>query len=175
MTVSVLAIVQARMNSTRFPGKVMKEVGGKHLIEILLNRLSKSQKIDKLILATSKSNQDDALAHYVDKLGYEVYRGSEDDVLDRYYQAAKIFKPEIVVRITGDCPLIDPVLVDSIIDKFEVYGADYASNIEPPTYPDGLDTEVFKFSLLEQSFLETKPNNYLIDYLTYNLQKSFQD
>ena len=156
MAVSVLAIVQARMSSTRFPGKVMKEVGSKPLIEILLNRLSKSQKIDKIILATSINKQDDILTKCVTQLGYGVYRGSEDDVLDRYYQAAKPFQPEIVVRITGDCPLIDPVLVDAVIDKFLETQADYASNIDPPTYPDGLDTEVFKFNLLETSFYKAK-------------------
>jgi glutamate-1-semialdehyde 2,1-aminomutase len=152
----ILAIVQARMGSTRFPGKVMKEVGGKPLIEILLNRLSKSQKIDKIILATSINKQDDILAKCVTQLGYGVYRGSEDDVLDRYYQAVKPFQPEFVVRITGDCPLIDPVLVDAVIDKFLETQADYASNIDPPTYPDGLDTEVFKFNLLETSFYKAK-------------------
>ena len=156
MTVSVLAIVQARMSSTRFPGKVMKEVGGKPLIEILLNRLSKSQKIDKIILATSINKQDDILTKCVTQLGYGVYRGSEDDVLDRYYKAVKPFQPEVVVRITGDCPLIDPVLVDAVIDKFLKTQADYASNIDPPTYPDGLDTEVFKFNLLETSFYKAK-------------------
>ena len=104
----IIAIVQARMGSTRFPGKVMQKVNDQSLIEILLKRLSKSKKIDKIIVAISNTNNDDILSEHINTLGYEVYRGSENNVLARYYQAAKPLKPEAVVRITGDCPLIDP-------------------------------------------------------------------
>ena len=149
MAIQVLAIVQARMGSTRFPGKVLKTVNGKSLIEILFHRLSNSKKIDKIILATAKNKENDILVETVIKLGYDVFRGSENDVLDRYYQAAKQYKPETIVRITGDCPIIDPQLVDNVIKLFQEKNVDYVTNGNPPTYPDGLDTEVFSFSALE--------------------------
>ena len=149
MVVNVLAIVQARMDSTRLPGKVLKEVNGKPLIEILFQRLSRSKEIDEIILATSKNLENDRLAETVEKLGFDVFRGSENDVLDRYYQAAKPYSPKAVVRITGDCPIIDPQLVDKVISLYKESNVDYASNTDPPTYPDGLDTEVFSFAVLE--------------------------
>ena len=149
---NVLAIVQARMGSSRFPGKVMREVAGKPLIEILLYRLSRSEKLNNIILATTEKPADNKLADYVEKLGYEVFRGNETDVLDRYYQAARKYHPGAVVRITGDCPLIDPEVVDDVIVEFRKACVDYASNIMPPTFPDGLDTEVFTFQALEKAW-----------------------
>ncbi len=144
----ILAIVQARMESTRLPGKVLKKVAGMSLIEILFYRLSKSKKINKIILATSKSSENNELANLVEKLGYGVYRGSENNVLDRYYQAAKHYMPDIVVRITGDCPITEPKIIDSIIGEFESNNTDYTSNVFPASYPDGLDVEVFSFAAL---------------------------
>ena len=152
----IIAIVQARMGSARLPGKVLKEVNGKPLIEILFHRLPHSKKIDKIILATSNSKENDHLAKIVEKLGFEVFRGSEDDVLDRYYEAAKPYSPEAVVRITGDCPIIDPQLVDEIIGLYQENNVDYVSNTSPPTYPYGLDTEVFSFKALEAALNRRK-------------------
>jgi len=146
-----IAIVQARMGSTRFPNKVMLPINGVPMIELLLRRLSKSQRIDRIILATSKDPRNQHLTDHVRSLGFEVFQGSETDVLDRYYQAAKAHHPDTVVRITGDCPLIDPDLVDQVIAAREAHGVDYLSNTLPPTYPDGLDTEVFSFCALEQA------------------------
>jgi len=148
----ILAIVQARMGSIRFPGKVLKEVNSKSLIEILLYRLSRSVVIDKIILATSINPENNILTEKVKKLGFEVFRGSEKNVLERYYRAAVPYNPEVVVRITGDCPIIDPLLVDEVIELFVKNDVDYVSNGDPPTYPDGLDTEVFSFSSLEETF-----------------------
>ncbi len=148
----ILAIVQARMSSTRLPGKVLKMVNGKPLMEILLHRLSQSKKIDKIILATSEKPENDLLVEIVEKLGFEVFRGSEYDVLDRYYHSAKPLEPSTVVRITGDCPIIDPKLVDEVIGMYQDNNVDYASNTGPPTYPDGLDTEVFSFTALETAY-----------------------
>ena len=148
----VLAIVQARMGSTRFPNKVMKPIGGVPMIELLLSRLGKSEYIDQIILATSKDPRNQPLANHVKKLGYDVYQGSEDDVLDRYYQAASVYHPEIVVRITGDCPLIDPQIVDSVVATLKNGGDDYACNISPPSYPDGLDTEAFTYAALQTTW-----------------------
>ena len=148
----IYAIVQARMKSTRLPGKVLKMVNGKPLIEILLYRLSQSKKIDKIVIATSENKENDILTETVEKLGFDIFRGSEDDVLSRYYHAAKPLEPTAVVRITGDCPIIDPQLVDEIIGLYQENNVDYASNAEPPTFPDGLDTEVFSFTALEMAY-----------------------
>jgi glutamate-1-semialdehyde 2,1-aminomutase len=142
-----IAIVQARMGSTRFPNKVMQPILGVPLIELLLNRLSKAKRIDRIILATSDDPCNQPLVDYVRKLGYEVFQGSENDVLDRYYQAAKPHNPDTVVRITGDCPLIDPEVVDTVVEAFVREKVDMMSL--PPTYPDGLDTAVFSFHALE--------------------------
>lgn len=147
-----VAIVQARMSSTRFPNKVMRPVCGTPIIGLLLARLGRAKRIDQIVLATSEDPRNESLAQYVCDLGYVVYRGSEDDVLDRYYRAAKEVQADTVVRITGDCPLIDPVLVDAVITGLLESGADYASNISPPTYPDGLDTEAFTFRALERAW-----------------------
>tara|TARA_B110000438_G_scaffold169307_1_gene161807 strand:- start:14643 stop:16670 length:2028 start_codon:yes stop_codon:yes gene_type:complete len=144
-----IAIVQARMGSTRFPNKVMRTIAGVPMIELLLGRLSKAERIDQIILATTIDIRNQSLANHVRKLGYEVFQGSENDVLDRYYQAAKPHQPDTVVRITGDCPLIDPILVDETIVAYEEQGVDLLSNAHMPTYPDGLDTAVFSFSALE--------------------------
>ena len=151
-----VAIVQARMGSTRFPNKVMQPICGIPMIGLLLERLAKAKRIDQIVLATSEDQRNEPLATYVRELGYAVYQGSEDDVLGRYYQAAKEAKADTVVRITGDCPLIDPVLVDAVIAKFLDSGVDYASNVSPPTYPDGLDAEAFRFSVLERAWKEAR-------------------
>lgn len=152
----VLAIVQARMGSTRFPNKVMQRINHIPLIELLLLRLSKSKNINKIILATSDSINNNELVNHVNNIGYSVFQGNESDVLNRYYNAAKIYNPEIIVRITGDCPLIDSELVDRLIDEFLIRDVDYLSNTIIPTYPDGLDIEVFSFSSLEYAEKNTK-------------------
>lgn len=151
-----IAIVQARMGSIRLPNKVMYRVNGKTLIEILLHRLSKTKLINKVILATTDSVKDDVLSDFVHNLGYDVYRGNEQDVLDRYYQAAKKYKADNIIRITGDCPLIDGQLVSDVVKKFLDEKVQYANNISPPTYPNGLDVEIFSFNALERAFYEAK-------------------
>ena len=151
MDIKVLAIVMARMGSTRLPNKVLKKIGDKTLIEILLERLSLAKNIDKIILATSTNKENDILENHVKKLGYSVFRGSENDVLSRYYHASVQYSPKSVMRITGDCPLIDPNVVDNIINLFWKESVDYVSNIDPPTFPDGLDTEIFSFNALKKA------------------------
>lgn len=149
-----IAIIQARMGSTRFPNKVMKKINGIPLIQLLLARLSQAKHIDQIVLATSEHPQNLSMVEHVKALGYPVYQGSENDVLDRYYRAALPFKPDTVVRITGDCPLIDPEVVDNVVAAFKKADVDYVSNISPPSYPDGLDTEVFTFAALERASRE---------------------
>lgn len=150
-----VAIVQARMGSTRLPNKVMKPIIGIPMIELLLTRLSRAHLVDQIIVATSEDIINQPLAQHVENLGFDCFRGSEDDVLDRFVNAARQHHADIVVRITGDCPLVDPALVDTAIQYFKRQQVDYLSNVAPPTYPDGLDIEVFGFSALEQAWNET--------------------
>lgn len=154
-----VAIIQARMGSVRLPNKVMQVVSGKPMIELLLSRLSRSKKIDQIIVATSDAPINDPLVNHVRALGYHAYRGSEHDVLDRFYQAAKEADADIVVRITGDCPLIDPGVVDDVISAFISADVDFATNATPPSYPDGLDAEVFSFNALSQAWHNAKQSH----------------
>lgn len=156
---SVIAIIQARMGSSRFYGKVLKEVCDKTIIEHIVNRLKFSEKIDKIVLATSSTEKDDLIEKLCKNKGIPLFRGSEADVLDRFYQAAKYFgakNGDSIIRITGDCPLIDPKIVDEIIKMFIEKDSDYGANVNPPTFPDGLDTEIMKLSALEKSWKEAK-------------------
>jgi len=154
--VKVVAIVQARMGSTRLPNKVMKPIGGVPMIELLLARLSRAKEVDQIVVATSVDEKNKPLAAHVEKLGYLCVRGSENDVLQRYLVAAHASKADAVVRVTGDCPLIDPELVNEVIARFKSLDVDYVSSISPPTYPDGLDTEVFTLAALERAALESQ-------------------
>lgn len=140
-----LCIVQARMGSTRFPGKVLERVNGETVLEYMTKRLAKSRKIDTIIVATSNKPLDDAIADLCQKIDCEVFRGSEEDVLDRFYQCSLKYPDyDAIIRVTGDCPLIDPVVIDEVISLFEDGNYDYANNVDPtPTFPDGLDTEIF--------------------------------
>ncbi len=152
----VTAIVQARMGSTRLPGKVMKLINGMPVIELLLKRLSTSKEIDQIIVATSDDRRNEPLKAHVVGLGFECELGSEDDVLERFYHTAKKYNSEMVIRITGDCPFVDPDLVDSVVKRFKDTGVDYCSNIAPATYPDGMDVEAFSFIALENAHLNSK-------------------
>lgn len=152
----VIAIVQARMGSTRLPNKVMKPICGIPMIELLLRRLSRCSEIDQIVVATSSEHRNLPLVDHVQKLGYVCVQGSEEDVLGRYLLAARHANADVVVRITGDCPLIDPQLVDTAIQRFKSLGVDYYSNVEEPTYPDGLDVEVFSSEALERAGRETR-------------------
>lgn len=152
----ILAIIQARMGSSRLPGKMLKEINKKPLILYALEQTKKSRLIDKIVLASTNTQKDASLLETAKKAGYETFAGSENDVLDRYYQAAKQYKGDIIVRITGDCPLIDPKAIDKVIQAFKDKKCDYASNVHPPTYPDGLDVEVFSIKTLEKAWKEAK-------------------
>jgi len=152
----VLVITQARTGSTRLPEKVLREIKHKSLLQIHIERIIKAKNISKLIIATTTDKSDDAIVKIADKLGIDYYRGSVDDVLDRFYQAAKKYKPKWIVRLTSDCPLIDPELIDKIVECAKNRDLDYCSNILVETYPDGEDIEVFKFSALEKAWKEAK-------------------
>lgn len=166
-----VAIVQARMGSTRLPNKVMKQINGKPMIELLLERLSRAQEVDQIVVATSVDPRNIPLVEHVKLLGYPCVQGSETDVLARYVEASRTVAADIVVRITGDCPLVDPEIVDEAIRGFKAADVDYFSNIEPATFPDGLDTEVFSFSALERASRETAAP-YDREHVTPYLRKS---
>jgi len=167
----VVAIVQARMGSTRLPGKVMKPIGGTPMIQVLLTRLARARRIDQIVVATSSDPHNLDLQKHVQNLGYVCFAGSEQDVLDRYLQAAYFVQADVIVRITGDCPLIDPLIVDEVIERFFAIRADYVSNIDPPTYPDGLDTEVFTRDALERAGRETT-DSFDREHVTPYLRRS---
>ena len=149
----IVAIIQARMGSTRLPGKVLKKIAGKPAIEILLARLSRSELINEICVATSDDIKNDQLSDVIEQLGYLVVRGSETNVLQRYSDAASVTAADIIVRITGDCPVVDPKLVDQVIKMYLDAHVDYVSNIDPPSFPDGLDVEVFSRKSLEAANL----------------------
>lgn len=148
----VLAITQARYGSSRLPGKVLKEINGTSLLEIHLRRILQSKLISKLIVATTNESNADKIVDVSNYLGVSVYKGSLNDVLDRFYSAAITEMPDLIVRITSDCPLVDPVVIDEVIEFAIVNNVDYVANNLNPTYPDGFDVEVFKFKALEQAF-----------------------
>ena len=146
----IVAIVQARMGSTRLPGKVLMDLGGEPVLCRVVNRLRRSTMFAEVVIATTDSMRDEVLDRFCREHRFSTFRGSEDDVLDRYYQAAVAYEADAVVRVTSDCPLIDPELVDQVIKKFLATNADYASNVLVRTYPRGLDCEVFTASSLER-------------------------
>lgn len=148
----VLCIVQARMGSSRLPGKVMKDLMGKPMITYTLEALKKSRYIDEVILATSNKSIDDPLAEYVKTLGIEVFRGDEDNVLERYKLASDKYKGDVIVRVTGDCPLINPIICDNVITHYLMYNYDYVRLDVPNTFQRGFDTEVFSKESLEKVY-----------------------
>ena len=143
-------IIQARMGSTRLPGKVMEKIHGIPSIGIILKRLKKTKEADEVVVATSKKKENGILLKYLKKIKANYFCGSEDNVINRFYKTAKKYKATIIVRITGDCPLIDVKIVDSFIRKFKKKKPDYLSNCLPWTYPDGLSVEVFSFALIKK-------------------------
>jgi spore coat polysaccharide biosynthesis protein SpsF len=152
----VVAIIQARMGSTRLPGKVLMDLGGETVLAHVLRRTCSASLIQETSVATTESVADDAIVRECQHLGIPCFRGSEQDVLDRYYQAANICGAEAVVRITSDCPLIDPGVCDKTIQAFLDARPDYASNALERTYPRGLDTEVIAFGGLESAWREAR-------------------
>jgi len=171
---NVVAIAQARMSSRRLPGKVMREVMGKPLLWYFVERLKGSQLIDKIVIATTGKAKDEPILKLAEELDVSSFAGSEDDVLDRYYQAAKMYNAAPIVRVTADCPLIDPELVDRIIGYYleNEDKIDYARN--GLSYPDGIvETEVFSFTALEKTWREarlTSEREHVTPYIWNNAE-----
>lgn len=169
----VVGIVQARTSSTRLPGKVLLDGAGKPLILHMLERVSKSNLMDAIWLATSDDKTDDQLAHLIEKSGYNVFRGSLENVLSRFWHIGKMEKADVIVRLTGDCPLHDYQVIDLVIDHFikNKGQVDYVSNVLPPSYPDGLDTEVFTFSIMDEAYHNSTSPKELEHVVPYIRQK----
>ena len=154
----IVAIIQSRMGSSRLPGKVLLDIAGQPMLARVVERTRQARKVDEVVVATTTDPSDDAVVALCQRRGYPYYRGSLYDVLDRYYQTAKTFGAEVIVRITADCPLIDPGVIDRTVQEFMLAGVDFAANRLPPpwrrTYPIGLDTEVCTFAALERAWRE---------------------
>jgi len=155
----ILALIQARMGSSRFPGKVLQDLCGHPMLWHVVHRVGKARSIGKVVVATTVESVDDPVATFCERESIGCFRGNEQDVLDRFYQAARVNNANIVVRITADCPLIDPAIIDRVVTRLRQGDCDYACNILRYTYPDGLDVEAFSFASLEKAWREaTKPS-----------------
>lgn len=146
----VAAIIEARMTSTRLPGKILLPVLGRPLLELLIERLRRASTIDTIVVATTNNATDDVVEELATRLGVRCFRGSEDDVLDRVLQAARYVAATVIVEVTGDCPLMDPAIVDRVVNALRKSGADYASNILERSFPRGLDVQAFHTSVLQR-------------------------
>ncbi len=151
---NVVAIIQARMGSTRLPGKVLSDIGGESMLARVVRRVQHAGSVRQTVVAATAAEGDEPIVRECERLGVELYRGSELDVLDRFYRAACRFGADAVVRITSDCPLIDPGVIDRVIGAFLDWQPDYASNVLRRTYPRGLDTEVASREALERAWRE---------------------
>lgn len=166
-----LVIIQARMGSSRLPGKVLKQACGRTLLELQYERIQAAKTIDHIIIATTQAIVDEAIVECCKTGNMSCYQGSENDVLDRYYQAARqagASPGDAIIRVTGDCPLLDPEVLDQVVNLFWSSGVDYASNVNPPTFPDGMDIEVFKYEALEKAWQEaqlTSEREHVTPYL----------
>lgn len=197
-TPKTVAIIQARMGSSRLPGKVLLDIAGKPMLSRVTERASRAKKVSQMVIATTAQPEDDAVAAWCAESGFNCYRGSLHDVLDRYYQAARLFNAEVIVRITADCPLIDPLLVDRTVEAFfgkvekqdqqliksvqqttaegQKHAWDFVANRLPPpwgrTYPIGLDTEVCSFEALEIAWKEAKEPHHREHVLPFLYENS---
>ena len=152
MEQKIILITQARTGSTRLPGKILKEIKGKSLLEIHLERLKKCKNVSEIIVATTTNIEDELIYNKSIELGVSSYRGSEFDVLDRFYKSIENKNPDWIVRVTSDCPLIDPKLVDDVITYAIKNNKDYVTNILIEHFPDGQDIEVFKYTALKKAW-----------------------
>ena len=180
----VVVIIQARMGSTRLPGKVLMPLMGKPSIQHVIERAKLIPDISKVVIATSKLPKDDRLVEFCESIDVSVFRGSENDVLNRYYEAAIFYKADVVVWITGDCPLIDPIESGIVVKKLLNGGADYVSNVLHPKLPDGLDTEAFTIVTLKKTwkcatkkadrehvslYIHSNPKKFKIESVSYDV------
>jgi spore coat polysaccharide biosynthesis protein SpsF len=168
----VVAILQARMSSSRLPGKVLLDLGGRSVLSRMVERVRFAKRVDQVVVATTLDPSDDPIVALCQREQIDFFRGSLPDVLDRYYQAALQFHADVIVRLTGDCPLIDPQLIDEVVEVLIDRQVDFACNRLPPpfnrTYPIGLDVEACTFSVLERAWreaVEKKDREHVLPYL----------
>lgn len=170
----IVAIIQARVGSTRLPNKVFYKLADKPLIWHVVNRLRKSTKLTDIVLATTQNALDDDLANWAIENGVNLFRGSELNVLDRYYSAAKYCKADLIVRITADDPFKDPFIMDSVIDMVCTNTIDFGFNNKPPSFPEGMDIEVFTFQALHEAHLNSRDlfeQEHVTQYFHRNQEK----
>lgn len=173
----IVAIIQARVGSTRLPGKVLLDLKGKTVLNHVVDRVKKSKYIDEVIVATTDLEQDDKIVDECNKIGCKYFRGSESNVLSRYYLCAKENKADIVIRITSDCPLIDPLVIDEMLDfylKSNYKLVTNAGDIHNRTYPRGLDTEIFDFDTLENAYKNAN-KDYQKEHVTPYIYENEKD
>lgn len=171
---NITAILQARISSSRLPGKVLKPVLGKPMLQMQIERIMRCKNIDKLVVATSSNDDDNDIASLCDKIGVACFRGSLENVLDRFYGALRTYPSAHIVRLTGDCPLTDSELIDDLIEFYLNQDCDYASNCRPPSLPDGLDAEIFSSTLLETVWKEAKDTfdlEHVVPYITRHSER----
>lgn len=173
MTKKISAIIQARTGSTRLPNKVLAKIEEHPMIWHLVQRLKNSKYKPEIIIATTTSEKDKLILNIAKELNVKSFAGSEDDVLDRYYQTAKKFNTDIIIRITADCPLIDPEVFDKVLEFYLENDYDYVSNTHPPTYPDGLDVEICSFKVLERVWKDAKLTSER-EHVTYHIWNNEQ-
>ena len=152
----ILAILQARMGSTRLPGKVLMKILGKPMLELQIERILRAESIDKLVVATSTNYENNEIRDFCEKNNIECFRGSENDLLDRYYQCANQYKPSFIVRLTGDDPLACPEVIDDMIKIAKNGNFDAVTNTVIPTFPEGLDATVMSFETLKKAWSSAK-------------------
>jgi spore coat polysaccharide biosynthesis protein SpsF (cytidylyltransferase family) len=152
--VRTIAIIQARLNSARLPGKVLLPIGGKPMLGHVIDRVRQAKLIDVAMVATGSRSINQSIIDYCHNAYVYCYAGHDTDVLDRYHEAMWMSKADVIVRITGDCPMMDPALIDHLIEQFCLIDCDYLTNTMPPTYPDGLDVEVFSAAVLARAWAE---------------------
>ena len=148
---TTIATIEARMTSTRLPGKVLLPVLGKPLLEYMIERVRRVPELDDIVIATTVNDADQPIVELAERLGVNCFRGSEDDVLERVLLAAQAYDTDVIVELTGDCSMIDPAVTSKVINRFFATGADYAGNVPNPTYPYGMETRVFHRSVLERT------------------------
>ena len=170
----VVAIIQARMGSTRLPGKVLKDLAGEPMLTRVVHRTCRAKTLDKVVVATTTQPTDDVIVQLCETQGWDYFRGSEEDVLDRYYRAALAYAAEVVVRITSDCPLIEPEVVDEVVQAFleRQPHVDYACmHVPQRTFPHGLDLQVMRFDVLERAWREAQNpawREHVVSYIDHN-------
>lgn len=188
MCVRVVTVMQARSSSTRLPGKVLRPVLGVPVLLQQARRMQRADRLGTLVVATSNDPSDDDLVRVAEDAGLPVVRGSLDDLLDRHLAAGRAFDAEAVVKIPSDCPLIDPAIIDLVIGSFLESGADFVSNLHPPSWPDGHDVEIMRMEVLEEAgreatkdferehttpFIWERPDRYRVENITWDREADY--